>query len=79
MITITGLTDRQKTLMDLLWGCQDIEQIRTLIDALPTKQDKWDAMGLVEIATVESIEQELGFSKECTDAAAAAISNAMLR
>ncbi len=79
MITISGLTDRQKTLMDLLWGCQDIEQIRTLIAALPSAKDKWDAMGLVEIATVESIEQELGFDKECIDAATAAINAARLR
>ena len=77
MITIHGLTERQRGIMDLLWNCSDIEQIQTLIQALPSKQDQYDARSLVLIATVESIEQELGYSKECKDAAAIAISNAM--
>ena len=77
MITIHGLTERQRGIMDLLWNCSDIEQINTLINALPSKQDQYDARSLVVIATVESIEQELGYSKECKDAAAIAISNAM--
>lgn len=63
--------------MDLLWNCQDIEQIQEFIAALPTLQDMYDARCLVLIATVESIEQELGFSKECKDAASIAIANAM--
>ena len=78
MITIHGLTERQRGIMDLLWNCNDIEQIQTLIQALPSKQDQYDARSLVLIATVESIEQELGFSKECKDAAKTAIANAML-
>jgi hypothetical protein len=78
MITIHGLTERQRGIMDLLWNCNDIEQIQTLIQALPSKQDQYDARSLVLIATVESIEQELGYSKECKDAAKTAIANAML-
>ena len=78
MITIDGLTERQKGIMDLLWNCADIEQINALILAMPTKQDQYDARALVLIATVESIEQELGFSKECKDAAKTAIARAML-
>jgi len=77
MITIHGLTDRQRGIMDLLWNCNDLEQIQTLIQALPSKQDQYDARSLVLIATVESIEQELGFSKECKDAASIAIANCM--
>lgn len=78
MITIDGLTERQKGIMDLLWNCADIEQINALILAMPTKQDQYDARALVLIATWESIEQELGYSKECKDAAETAIRNAML-
>jgi hypothetical protein len=77
MITITGLTDRQRTLMDLLWTCGNIEQVRELIAALPTRRDQQDAESLIHVATWESIEQELGFSKECTDAASRAIATAM--
>lgn len=77
MITIEGLTERQRGIMDLLWNCSDIEQIQTLIQALPSKQDQYDARSLVLIATWESIEQELGYTKECKDAAAIAIANSM--
>ena len=75
MITITGLTERQRNLMDLLWNCRDLEQVTTLIQALPTKQDQVDAAGLIKIATWESIEQELGLG-EYKDAALTAIARA---
>ena len=58
MITITGLTDRQRTIMDLLWGCSTLEQVKTLIAAMPTGKDQQDARSLVLIATQESLEEE---------------------
>lgn len=58
MITITGLTDRQRTIMDLLWGCATLEQVQTLIAAMPTGKDQLDARSLVLIATQESLEEE---------------------
>ena len=77
MISIEGLNDRQRNIMDMLWNCENIEQIQTLIRALPTKQDQYDARSLVLIATWESLETELGFSKEVRDAAAAATASIM--
>ena len=76
MITITGLTDRQRNIMDLLWGCASIEQVQTLINALPSRQDRIDAEALIKIATWESIEQELGL-EEYRDAANSCISRCM--
>jgi hypothetical protein len=58
MITISGLTTRQKTLMDLLWSCSSLEQVQALIRALPSKQDIMDAQSLVTIAVMESQEQD---------------------
>ncbi len=58
MITIENLTERQRQIMDLLWTCRDIDQVRTLIAALPTKQDQRDAVSLVDIATWETLELE---------------------
>ena len=63
MIRIENLTPRQKSLMDLLWVCEDREQIMTLIKALPTRQDQCDAASLVDIAVWESIEQECGLDR----------------
>lgn len=60
MITINGLTQRQKSIMDLLWGCETLEQVQTMIRALPTQRDQWDALSLIEIATQDSIEEEQG-------------------
>lgn len=77
MIHIDGLTTRQVQLMDLLWTCNDQDQIKTFISALPTRADQLDARSLVLVATWESIEQELGYSKEHKDAATRAIANAM--
>lgn len=75
MIHIENLTERQRNIMDLLWGCRDIEQVQTLIRALPSAQDRCDAVSLVSIATWESIEQELGLD-EYADHATAAIDRA---
>lgn len=75
MITINGLTERQKNLMDLLWGCRDLAQVNTLISALPSRADQYDALSLITVATLESIEQELGLD-DYADAAQAAIDRA---
>jgi hypothetical protein len=63
MITINGLTQRQKNIMDLLWGCESIEQVNTLVAALPTAQDKRDAQSLIMIATWDTIEEEYGLNE----------------
>ena len=78
MITISGLTERQRNLMDLLWGCKNLEQVNTLIRAMPTEQDRQDCRGLVTILMQEVQEQELGLdSYEAL--AEAAISRARMR
>ncbi len=58
MIRIENLTERQKSIMDLLWSCRDQDQVMTLIRSLPTKQDQQDACSLVDLAIWESLEQE---------------------
>jgi hypothetical protein len=63
MITISGLTVRQKTIMDMLWSCNTLEQAQALIQALPSKQDMFDAQSLVEIAMMETLEEEGGLDR----------------
>ena len=46
--------------MDLLWSCQDIDQVKTLVNALPEHKDRLDAWTLVQIAMYESLEQQGG-------------------
>lgn len=58
--TIQGLTERQKTIADLLWACQGIDSVNQLIKALPTEQDRRDAQSMVKIIVYECWEQEHG-------------------
>jgi hypothetical protein len=58
MITISGLTARQKQIMSLLWSCETMDQAQAFIAALPTARDVMDAHSLVNIAQWESLEQD---------------------
>lgn len=75
MITITGLTERQKQVIDLIWQCSTLEQAAALVKALPTHKDRCDAHSLMQIVAWESIEQDGGLD-QYADAAALAISRA---
>lgn len=74
-ITITGLTQRQVQIMDMLWSMDSMDKVTQFVKALPTRKDQADAASLIEIAVAETIEQELGL-EEYTDAAHTAISRA---
>ena len=58
MITITGLTDKQKAIMDILWACTSIEQAELFIRSMPTHKDRCDAHSLMQIAVLETLEHE---------------------
>ena len=67
-ITIQGLTDRQRQLCDLMWSCRDLEQVRTLIRALPTVEDQQQAETLMQVIIHESLEDQGGlddYSQDC--------------
>jgi hypothetical protein len=69
-ITIQGLTVRQQQLCELMWACRDIEQVRALIRALPTKQDRQSAETLMLLIVHETLEDEGGlddYSQDCAD------------
>lgn len=70
MITITGLTHKQKVLMDVMWSMDDITKVTAFVKTLP-KRDAQDCMSLIAIATQESQEQEDGLDayKELAQAA----------
>ena len=72
MITITGLTQKQKALMDVMWSMDDITKVTAFVRTLP-KRDAQDCLSLISIATQESIEQEDGLDAY-KEAAVAAIS-----
>lgn len=59
-ISIDNLTQRQQQIMDLLWTCEDMPQLKTLINALPELRDRRDAWSLVQIAMLEDLEQKGG-------------------
>ena len=63
MITIEGLTARQRAIMDLLWACDTMDQVSLLIQSLPHEQDRMDAQSLITIAALEAHEQEHGLNE----------------
>ncbi len=62
-ITITGLTARQKQVIDLLWNCPTIEAAQALVAALPTHRDRCDAQSLLTMVAYDSIEQQEGLEQ----------------
>lgn len=75
MIQITGLTQRQKQVIDLLWQCESLDAAVQLVRALPTHRDRCDAHTLLTIVGWDSLELEEGLDAY-KDAAVAAISSA---
>ena len=59
-ITLSGLTARQKQVIDLLWNCSTLEQAQALVAALPTHRDRCDAKTLLTMVAWDSIEQQEG-------------------
>jgi hypothetical protein len=57
MIIITGLTHKQKVLMDVMWSMDDMTKVTAFVKTLP-KRDRQDCLSLISIATQESLELE---------------------
>jgi hypothetical protein len=57
MITIDGLTSRQKSICELLWSCTTLDSVRTLVAALPLR-DRQDAQTIVTLMTQDSQEED---------------------
>ena len=74
MITITGLTPKQKALMDVMWAMEDMSNVQAFIKTLP-KRDRQDCLSLIEIAVQASLEEDNRL-EDYADAAQAAIARA---
>jgi len=59
MITISGLTEKQKALMTVMWSIDSVDQVHEFISTLPAA-DARDAHCLLKIAIWDSIEQDGG-------------------
>jgi hypothetical protein len=74
MITIQGLTPKQKVFMDVMWSMDSMPAVQSFIKTLPTR-DQQDCLALVEIAVQASLEEE-GRIADYEDLAVIAISRA---
>ncbi len=77
MITITGLTAKQKVFMDVMWSMDSMPAVQSFIKTLPTR-DRQDCESLVEMAVQESLE-ETNRIQDYEDLAVIAISRASRR
>ena len=75
MITITGLTNKQKALMDVMWTMEEMEQVDAFINTLP-RQDQLDCKSLIAIAVQETEEHEYNGLDQYESLAIAAIARA---
>lgn len=57
MITIQGLTHKQKVFMDVMWSMDSMPAVQAFIKTLPTR-DRQDCESLVEIAVQASLEED---------------------
>ena len=57
MITIQGLSHKQKVFMDVMWAMESMPAVEAFIKSLPTR-DGQDCQSLVTIAVQETLEQE---------------------
>ena len=69
MITLTGLTDRQTQLCDMLWACDTQDDILELALALPAVEREQLAV-LQEMMMQEAAEEELSLMERYPDAEA---------
>ena len=59
MITLEGLTPKQKQLAQLIWDCDSQDQLTMLIRCLPTKEDRCMASTLSRVMIYEALEQNI--------------------
>lgn len=59
MITLSGLTAKQKALMTVMWDIDSVDKVQAFIRTLPAA-DARDAHCLLQIAIWESLEQQEG-------------------
>lgn len=69
MITLTGLTDRQTQLCDMLWACDTEEDILELALALPPVERE-QLVVLQDMMIQEAAEEELSLMERYPDAEA---------
>ena len=62
MITITGLTEKQKALLTVMWDIDTTDKVHEFIRSLPAA-DARDAHSLLQMAIWESIEQQEGLEE----------------
>jgi hypothetical protein len=62
MITISGLTPKQRALLTVMWDIDSVTKVQEFIRTLPA-QDARDAHSLLQMAIWESIEQQEGLEE----------------
>jgi hypothetical protein len=57
MITLSGLTTKQKALLTVMWDIDSVDKVQEFIQTLPAA-DARDAHSLLKMAIWESLEQQ---------------------
>ena len=55
--TIEGLNAQQRVLADIIWACETKDRVEAFVRALPTKELRNEARGIVELMIMAVVEQ----------------------
>jgi hypothetical protein len=55
--TIEGLNAQQRVLADIIWACESKDKVEAFVRALPTKELRNEARGIVELMILAVVEQ----------------------
>lgn len=58
MISIEGLTERQRILADIIWACETMDQAQALVKSLQG-EDRRDAVTLMTVMIHEVLEERI--------------------
>ena len=66
--TLAGLTPRQMMLADMIWACENQENVNQFIKGLPTKELRNEAKSIVNLMVMAVVEQCYDGIGEMTEA-----------
>lgn len=60
MIQLHGLTEYQKSICEMLWSCEGLDDVKFLLDYVLDESERNTALTLIEMMHMEALERDEG-------------------
>jgi len=60
MIQLHGLTEYQKSICEMLWSCEGLDDVKFLLDYVLDESERKTALTLIEMMHMETLERDEG-------------------